>query len=146
MTSYPNATAAQRCADADGATSRKLSRRKSALRNVVFCIAASMVTPAFAQYGPTTPGVTRGGQAVFSSVTDEQLLNTLVMGEYLLIVCKSVPLPRMTVQVLVLRDEMIMRYGTYAKHAVVGAVEQMLAQNPNVNTAMCVDSPNVDFR
>lgn len=105
-----------------------------------------MVTPAFAQYGPTTPGVTRGGQAVFSSVTDEQLLNTLVMGEYLLIVCKSVPLPRMTVQVLVLRDEMIMRYGTYAKHAVVGAVEQMLAQNPNVNTAMCVDSPNVDFR
>lgn len=140
------ARAARQCVDTDAAFSRKLLRRKNALRNVVFCIAASMVTPALAQYGPTTPGVTRGGQAVFSSVTDEDLLNTLVKGEYLLIVCKSVPLPRLTVQVLVLRDEIIMRYGTYAKHAVVGAVEQMLAQNPIVNTAMCADSPNVDFR
>ncbi|MEP9374414.1 hypothetical protein [Mesorhizobium sp. KR1-2] len=104
-----------------------------------------MITPAFAQYAPTTPGVTRGGQALFGSVTDKQLLNTLVMGEYLLIVCKGVPLPRMTAQVVVLRDEIIRRYGIAAKDVVAPAVEQMLAQNPNVNRAACVDSPDVSF-
>lgn len=136
---------APQCIDTDAARSCKLSRRNSALRNIIFGVAVSMITPASAQHAPRTPGVTGGGQALFGSVTDEQLINTLVMGEYLLIVCKEVPLPKMTVQVLMLREEIIMRYGAAAKHAVAPAVKQMLAKNPNVNTAACVDSPSVDF-
>lgn len=101
--------------------------------------------PSFAQYGQTQPGVSPGGQAIFRSVTDLQLLETLSMGEYLLIVCKHVPLPRMTAQVVFLREEAIMRLGPNATQGVVLSVKQLLAQNPKPNTSMCVDSPSVDF-
>ena len=124
-----------------------LSGTRAILAAMVAALAimTASTIPSFAQYGPTTPGVSPGGQAMFRSVTDFQLLDTLSMGEYLLIVCKQVPLPRMTAQVVFLREEAIMRLGPYATEGVVLAVEQLLAQNPNPNTAMCVDSPGVDF-
>jgi hypothetical protein len=81
---------------------------------------------------------------MFGSVTDERLMKTLVMGEYLLIVCQNVPMPGTMVYVRVLREEMIMRYGAYAKDVILTAVKQMLIQNPTINTAACVDT-NINF-
>jgi hypothetical protein len=67
------------------------------------------------------------------------------MGEYLLIVCKSVPLPRMTAQVSFLREEALMRLGYRTIDAVTMTVRQMLAQNPTINVAACKDSESVNF-
>lgn len=114
-------------------------------RIVALGIITGAVVEAAAQYAPTTPGVTAGGQALFRSVTDVELAETLAMGEYLLIVCKSVPLPRMTAQVSFLREEVVLRFGYNATDAVLPTVRQMLAQNPNINVAACVDSESVDF-
>ena len=127
------------------------AQHKNTAAIVVLCLGTAFgamaysTTSAHAQFIPTTPHVTAGGQALFRSVPDAEIVRTLAAGEFLLSVCKSVLLPRMQAQVGFLWEELTMRLGSSATEAVMPTVRKMLADNPNIDVSACVDSPSVGF-